>query len=131
MSKKRIVDKKLKKGKFYAVHEGSKHGHPGKLYWKNDQKNLYLFLKTGTTPSPENIVLIVPTERGIKKSFVYKRPVLAKRRDVGGEFPSMRFGKKDRVLLKEISARNPVSTQSITKRDKRIFRKFKKKPPRY
>lgn len=37
MSKKRIVDKKLKKGKFYAVHEGSKHGHPGKLYWKNAQ----------------------------------------------------------------------------------------------
>lgn len=51
MSKKKLVLKKLQKGKFYAVHEGSKKGHPGKLYWKNDNKNLYLFIKTGTTPS--------------------------------------------------------------------------------
>ena len=64
MSKKKPVQKKLWKGKFYAVHEGSKKGHPGKLYWKNDHKNLYLFIKTGTTPSPDNIILIVPTEKG-------------------------------------------------------------------
>ena len=128
MSKKRIVDKKLKKGKFYAVHEGSKHGHPGKLYWKNDQKNLYLFLKTGTTPSPENIVLIVPTEDGVRRSYVYKRPLLAKRRDVGQELPRMMFSKKDKKLLRKLSQNPFTETNSVGRTDRRFVKRLWKRP---
>ena len=128
MSKKRIVDKKLKKGKFYAVHEGSKHGHPGKLYWKNDQKNLYLFLKTGTSPSPENIVLIVPTEDGVRRSYVYKRPLLAKRRDVGQELPRMKFSKKDKKLLRKLSQNPFTETNSVGRTDRRFVKRLWKRP---
>ena len=128
MSKKRIVDKKLKKGKFYAVHEGSKHGHPGKLYWKNDQKNLYLFLKTGTSPSPENIVLIVPTEDGVRRSYVYKRPLLAKRRDVGQELPRMMFSKKDKKLLRKLSQNPFTETNSVGRTDRRFVKRLWKRP---
>ena len=128
MSKKKIVDKKLKKGKFYAVHEGSKHGHPGKLYWKNDQKNLYLFLKTGTTPSPENIVLTVPTQRGIRKSYIYKKPLLAKRKDVGGELLGMAFSKKDKKLLKSISKNPFAETYSVNRKDRRRIKRMRKRP---
>ena len=128
MPKKRIVDKKLKKGKFYAVHEGSKHGHPGKLYWKNDQKNLYLFLKTGTTPSPENIVLIVPTEDGVRRSYVYKRPLLAKRRDVGQELPRMKFSKKDKKLLRKLSQNPFTETNSVGRTDRRFVKRLWKRP---
>lgn len=99
MSKKIIVSKRLKKGRFYAVHDGSKKGHPGKLYWKSDQKNLYLFLKTGTTLSPDNIVLQIPTEGGALQSYIYKRPLLAKRKDIGSELQNMVFSKEDKPLL--------------------------------
>lgn len=128
MAKKKPVTKKLLKGRFYAVHEGSPKGHPGKLYWKNDNKNLYLFIKTGTTPSPDNIVLIVPTAKGVKKSYVYKRPVLAKRKDVGSELPSMRFGKPDKKKIREISRMPFSETSSIGRSDRRYVKRLKKKP---
>ena len=128
MSKKKPASKKLLKGKFYAVHEGSKHGHPGKLYWKSDQKNIYLFLKTGTTPAPDNIVLTVPTEKGVKRSYVYKKPILTKRKDVGSEFPNMRFGKADKPLLREISKRDFAETRSVGRKDRRYVKRMKKKP---
>lgn len=128
MSKKKPASKKLLKGKFYAVHEGSKHGHPGKLYWKNDQKNIYLFLKTGTASTPDNIVLTVPTEEGVKRSYVYKKPILAKRKDVGSEFPNMRFGKADKPLLREVSKRDFAETPSVGRKDRRYVKRLKKKP---
>ena len=40
MSKKKIVNKRLLKGKFYVVHDGSASGHPGMIYWKQDKKNI-------------------------------------------------------------------------------------------
>ena len=128
MSKKKLVLKKLKKGKFYAVHEGSRRGHPGKLYWKNDNKNLYLFIKTGTTPSPDNIILVVPTEKGVKKSYVYKRPMLAKRKDVGSELIGMAFSKADKKKIKAISLRDFNETMSISRRDRRYMKRLRKKP---
>ena len=128
MAKKKPVTKKLLKGRFYAVHEGSAKGHPGKLYWKNDNKNLYLFIKTGTTASPDNIVLIVPTAKGVKKSYVYKRPILAKRKDVGSELPSMSFGKPDKKKIREISNAPFTETKSIRKRDRQHIHRMKKKP---
>ena len=128
MSKKKIVQKKLWKGRFYVVHEGSPRGHPGKLYWKNDNKNLYLFIKTGTTPTPETIVLFFPTEKGISKSYVYKKPVLAKRRDVGGELPNLSISKKDKRILKEVSSKGFAETPSISRSDRRFIKRLRKKP---
>ena len=128
MAKKRIVAKKIKKGKFYAVHEGSKKGHPGKLYWKNDNKNLYLFLRTGTTSTPENVKLRVPTEEGLEASYVYKKPVLAKRKDVEGEFPHLRFSKLDKKMLRRISEMPYFETPHIRKKDRQYMKRMKKKP---
>lgn len=48
MNDKEII-KQLKEGSFYMVFEGSKDGHPGMIYWKNDQANLYLAVTTGST----------------------------------------------------------------------------------
>ncbi len=128
MAKKKPVTKKLLKGRFYALHDGSTKGHPGKLYWKNDNKNLYLFIKTGTTASPHNIILVVPTEKGVQRSYVYKRPILAKRKDVGGELPSMRFGKPDKKKIRGISQAPFDETPSIGRNDRRYVKRMKKKP---
>ena len=38
MSKKKIY-KKIWKGRFYHIHEGSPTGHPGMIYWKNDKNH--------------------------------------------------------------------------------------------
>ena len=117
MSKKKPASKKLLKGKFYAVHEGSKHGHPGKLYWKNDQKNIYLFLKTGTTPTPDNIVLTVPTEKGVKRSSSTRNQSWPKERTSEASFPICGLGKPISLfcvrLAKEISQKPHLWAEKI------------------
>ena len=45
MAKKIIYSKQIEKGRFYHIHEGSPTGHPGMVFWKNDKRNLYLFLQ--------------------------------------------------------------------------------------
>ena len=44
MSKKKIYNKHLEKGKFYIVNK-----HPGLIVLKNDKKNIYIAVITGTS----------------------------------------------------------------------------------
>lgn len=127
MSKKKLVLKKLQKGKFYAVHEGSKRGHPGKLYWKSTSRTYTSSSRRGHAIH-RHIILIVPTEKGVKKSYVYKRPLLAKRKDVGSELIGMAFSKADKKKIKEISSKDFNETMSISRRDRRYVRRLRKKP---
>ena len=128
MSKKKIITKKVKKGKFYHFHEGSPSGHPGMVYWKNDNKNLYLAVTTDSSPGEHRTKLAYPTSSNVSKSYVYNRPLLAKRKNIGGERNGMRFDKKDKQQIKVISKRYFRETPDINRRDRRYIRKLKKKP---
>ena len=100
MAKKKLLNKKLRKGKFYIVYDGSETGHPGMIYWKNDNKNLYLAIITGTSYSKNVITLRFTTDRNVKKSFVNKKPFLGKRKDYGyKELKGMKFNKRDKKKI--------------------------------
>ena len=128
MAKKKYCPKHLIKGRFYHFHEGSPKGHPGMVFWKCDKRNLYLALTTDSSNGEHRTKLTTPTSNDISKSFVYNRPLLAKRKDIGGHYPNMKFSKKDKVLLKNISRRNYRETRSIKSKDRRYFKKLRKKP---
>ena len=128
MAKKKIVTKHIRKGCFYHIHEGSKTGHPGKIYWKNDQKNLYLVITTDSTDGEHRTKLQFPTDSRVSVSFVYNRPMLAKRKDIGSEHKDMSFNRKDVVALKIVSRRKYRETKSIKSKDRRYLKKLKKKP---
>ena len=120
--------KSIQKGKFYHVHEGSPTGHPGMVFWKNDKRNLYLTITTDSSEGEHRTMLSTPTSKEIKHSFVYNRPTLAKRRDIGGQYKNMVFSKKDKNLLRIISRKNYRETKSIKSKDRRFIKRLKKKP---
>ncbi|MCH5171384.1 MAG: hypothetical protein J1F31_00925 [Erysipelotrichales bacterium] len=120
MSKKEKYSKHLEKGRFYLVHDGSKTGHPGKIYEKNDKKNRYYAIKTGTTYDKHKIPLNFPTDSSTNRSYVDKRPFVGKRRDFGDkELGGMNFHKSDKGIIKVIQRRNPVYSQSFKRRKKK------------
>ena len=134
MSKKKIVNKRLLKGKFYVVHDGSASGHPGMIYWKQDKKNLYLVIVTGTSYTKDLIKLIHPTDKNVKQSFIKKKPFLGKRKDFGSkEMKGMKFHKIDKKrVIREVSKKEPTYSNSIKRNDKRYFKRIrKKKIPKY
>ena len=96
MSKKKEVSKKNQKGKFYHIHEGSPTGHPGMIFWKSDKRNLYMSLTTDSSIGSHRTRLSKPTSDNVRHSFVYNRPTLSKRRDIGSNYLSMSFPKEDR-----------------------------------
>ena len=57
MSKKKMFKKHLEKGKFYVVNK-----HPGLIVLKNDRKNIYIALVTGTSRHRHQTKLKHPTE---------------------------------------------------------------------
>lgn len=134
MSKKKIISKKLRKGRFYTVHDGSDNGHPGMIYWKNDKKNLYLSLTTGTSYTDNLISLKYPTDKDVQKSYANKRPFLGKRKDYGkNEYPNMKFHKRDKkTILRSISKKQPRYSKNISRKDKRYYLKvIKRKKIKY
>lgn len=128
MSKKHKFSKHIQKGRFYHIHEGSPTGHPGMIYWKNDRKNLYLAFTTDTSNGQNRTKLTVPTEKGVSESYVNNRPLLAKRKNIGGIRPNLKFNKNDRKLLKEVSKKPFRSTSDINRKDRRFIKRLKKKP---
>ena len=132
--KKLVSIKRIRKGRFYLIHDGSKTGHPGMVYWKSDKKNIYLSLTTGTTHNKESISLRFPIDKTIKRSYVNKRPFLGRRKDYGSkEMQDMRFNKKDKkLILTKISKKEPRYSKNINRKAKRYFLKIKKKKcPKY
>ena len=104
MSKKKIYNKHLVKGKFYSVN-----GHPGMIFWKNDKRNRYKAVVTGTSEGRHKTRLKYPTEKKVEKSFVNNRPVLGRRSNFGSkELKGMRFHKDDKPLINVIKRRKPT-----------------------
>ena len=122
--------KDLKTGCFYLTHDGSKSGHPGMIYWKNDKKNLYLAITTGTSEKgdPHFLELTEPTEKGVSHSYVNKRPFLGKRRDFGSnEKKSMSFHVGDYEILIKVCKNSPRVSKRIKKSDINLVKKSKPK----
>lgn len=104
MSKKIKYNKHLEKGKFYSVN-----GHPGMIFWKNDKKNKYKAVVTGTSFGRHKTKLKHPTEARISYLFVNNRPVLGKRSNFGSkELKGMKFHKEDKDIINVIKRRKPI-----------------------
>ena len=77
------VTKTIEIGKFYLIFDGSPKGHPGYIIWKNENRNLYLAIKFGTSPRRHNKSLNKSIGKTTKQSMIYNRPFLGKKRDFG------------------------------------------------
>ena len=122
--------KNLKEGCFYLTHDGSKSGHPGMIYWKNDEKNLYLAITTGSSEKgdPHFIELTEPTDKSVKKSFVNKKPFLGNRRDFDGkEKKNMSFHIGDYKILIKVCENSPRVGKRIKKSDISLVKRIKPK----
>ena len=116
--------KKLEVGKFYLIHDGSRIGHPGIIVWKNDDVNLYLAIKFGTTQAKNNIQFKYPIEKNIKVSFVYKRFFLGRRKDFGSkELTRLNILQDDLdALIGCMDKNNPLISTNITGRHLHTYR---------
>ena len=104
MSKKKIYNKHLEKGRFYSANR-----HPALIVSKNDKKNIYLAVVTGTTKRKHQTQLKHPTENKIRASFVNNRPVLGKRKHFGSkELVGMRIHPDDRKIIRVIARKKPI-----------------------
>ncbi len=104
MSKKKIYNKHLEKGRFYVVNN-----HPGLIVLKNDKKNIYIAVVTGTSQHRHQTQLKHPTERKVKISYVNNRPVIGKRKHFGSkELFGMKIHPEDRITIKIIKNRKPI-----------------------
>ena len=83
--------------------------HPGLIVFKNDRKNVYIAIVTGTSHHRHQTKLRHTTEPSIKESFVNNRPIKGKRKHFGSnELVGMRIHKDDRILIKIIKRRKPI-----------------------
>ena len=104
MSKKHKYNKHLEKGKFYVVNK-----HPGLIVFKNDKKNIYIAVVTGTSQHKHQVKLKHPTERRVKVSYVCSRPVKGKRKHFGSkELVGMRIHPDDRIIIRIIARKKPI-----------------------
>ena len=103
MSKKKIYNKHLEKGRFY-IHNDRHGGHPSFLFKKRDKKNCYVVIIFTSSPGPKRTKLkhsIEPLK--IKISFVHNSPTVAKRRDLGSKIlAGLTINKEDKPLIKLI-----------------------------
>lgn len=103
MSKKKIYNKHLEKGRFY-LHSDRHGGHPALLYKKRDDKNEYYVVIFTSSPGQKRTQLkhsIEPIK--IKVSFVHNIPSISKRRNIKSkELKGMKINKEDKPLIKLI-----------------------------
>ena len=103
MSKKKIYNKHLEKGRFY-IHSDGHGGHPALLYKKRDKKNEYYVVVFTSSPGPKRKQLkhsIEPIK--IKVSFVHNTPKIGKRRDLGSKpLDDIKLNKEDKPLIEFI-----------------------------
>ena len=118
-----VVIKKIEVGKFYLLFEGSPTGHPGYIIWKNDEHNLYLAIKFGTTANKNNTKLNSSLRQGDKQNLVYSKLFLGKRKNIGkNELTEMNITDE---MLKDILEKadflNPSYSPDIRRNDRRFF----------
>ena len=120
--------KMIQVGKFYFIHDQSKVGHPGYIVWKNDEKNIYLAIKFGSSPNEHNFPYVRAVGERIKKSYIYKRAFLGKRRAFSKkELTDMIITDEEAKLIKsQVDCHNPVYSQSINRQSKRDYKRLYK-----
>ena len=121
----KVISKIIEVGKFYLIHDGSKTGHPGFVVSKNDEENRYLIVitesdKDGNVSKREAdkrhlTDLDHPTESRVVKSYIKKRPMLCKRKDIGKELFGMKFHQDDLDKVKNVSKQAPTNGPSLRK----------------
>lgn len=99
------------------------------IYWKNDKKNLYLSLTTGTSYNKDLLPLNAPTDSQVKMSYVNKKPFLGKRKDYGNKvLVDMKFSKLDKkMILHDISKAEPRYSKTYQEKINVILKKCGKR----
>ena len=123
--------KVIEVGKFYLIHDGSKTGHPGFIFWCDQNLNIYLAIKFGTSKNPKNIEFLHAVGNGIAQSFIYKKAFLGKRKDFSSTpFEDMIITKSDLLFIKQnIDIANPIESSNIRSKDRRNFKRLYKRKP--
>lgn len=122
--------KNIEVGKFYFIHDGSKTGHPGYIVWKDDQANLYLAIKFGTSCNEHNYKFDRPLGKKAKASYVYRRLFLGKRKDFNKRILNDMFitDEESEDILNQMDYLNPVFSTNINRKNKRYYRwRFRQK----
>ena len=118
--------RKVEKGKFYLIHDGSKTGHPCYVITADDVNNRYLVVrfdsdKFGAVTKEERGMkhitkLKYPISDNIENSYVKNRPMICKRKDIGSkELIGMVINKEDRATIEKVSNNNPQLSLSLKK----------------
>lgn len=103
ISKKKIVSKRLLKGKFY-LHSDNNGGHPSLLINKSDKKNKYkALLFTHKNSSDRTKLKHNIDEYDNKDSYIYNYPIEDKRKHFSSkELKGLRIHKDDKALISKI-----------------------------
>ncbi len=103
MSRKKIYNKHIEKGRFY-IHSDGHGGHPALVYKKKDNKNMYFIIVFTSSPGPKRKKLkhsIEPIK--IKVSFVHNSPRVSTRRELGKKtMKGLKINKEDKALIEVI-----------------------------
>ena len=112
MSKKKRKRIKIFRGKFYTTFHTGQFGHPSLVFRLNRRKNKYWIIVFDTTGRSDRIMLKIPIESTIKKSFVQKRPVIASHGDLGDhELKGLKINKIDKPRIELIKRKEPMLTK--------------------
>ena len=122
--------KLIEVGTFHQIFDGSKSGHPGYIVWKNDEHNLYLAIKFGTSPNKNNFKMNYAIRKGDKENLVYLKPFLGKRKNFGkNELTEMSISDdKLNEILNDIDISEASYSADIRRQDKRFFKWAIKNP---
>lgn len=125
--------KVIEVGKFYQIFDGSKSGHPGYIIWKNDDHNLYLAIKFGTSKNKNNTPMHYSIKSGDKENLIYLKAFLGKRKNFGkNELTEMNITKeKLEEILCKVDLLNPSYSTNINSKDKYQYKRNIKKSPHY
>lgn len=101
MSKKIIVNKKIKKGFFY-LHNDKNGGHPALIIWKNDNKNIYVAILFTHVNGPNRIPLNKNINQNHEETtYVHTRPIICKRRELSKKrLDLFKVNKADKIIIK-------------------------------
>ena len=121
-SSNNISKKTIEVGKFYLIHDGSKTGHPGLVVWKNDELNLYIAIKFGTSKTDDNIKLKQNLISNVH-NYMYKRLFVGKRKDFGSKaFTDMIITKEVQRKFEEIKHNKFYFSSNVSKKIKNTFK---------
>ena len=122
MSDNKTTIKNIEIGKFYLIHYGSKTGHPGFVVWKDDSANLYLLIKFGSVQNKDNMIFPYQLSNDVNKNLIYKRPYLAKRKNIGKEWVfDFCLSNDSREVFNQVLKNKPVFSKDINRKDRRFF----------